>query len=497
MKEENNIKTYNNLRPSYSAGQYYPADKSRLEYKIEQYLTKADKIETDGDVKAIITPHAGLDFSGQVAASSYKLLTGRKINTAVIVCNSHAEYFSGLAVDNSDAWETPLGIVEVDQKLAAKLVNFDKDIQFNGDIFRNQDQTLEVQIPFLQVVLKDNFKIVPVFFGNSHDDSYKKLAQALEKNLGPDDIVIISTDMSHYPNYGDANRVDKKTLEIIKSGDVSGLEEYIKEVASEKIPNEQTVLCGVDGVKTVMELANLMSWDKVEILKYANSGDIDIGDKSSVVGYGAMAFIDTKKQENTKTQKQENKKDVGRLDDGQKGELLKIAKETVESFVREDNILNFEVEDERLNWREGAFVTLHKDGQLRGCIGQIVPSDKPLWQVVRDMAIAACSEDHRFKSVAFDELDKIDYEVSVLSVPKKIDDWQKIELGKQGVIVRKGIRSGVFLPQVADETGWSLEEFLSQLCWQKAGLAPDCYKNDKEVELQVYTAQVFSEKDIL
>ncbi len=497
MKEENNIKTYNNLRPSYSAGQYYPADKDGLERKIERYLAKADKIEVDGEVKAIMVPHAGIDFSGQVAASSYKLLTGRKINTAVIVCNSHAEYFPGLAVDNSDAWETPLGIVEVDQKLVAKIVDFNENIQFNGDIFRNQDQTLEVQIPFLQVVLKNNFKIAPIFFGNSYDDSYKKLAQALEKNLGPDDIIIISTDMSHYPAYEDANRVDKKTLEIIKSGDVSLLENYIKEVEAKNIVNEQTVLCGIDGVKTIMELANLMSWDEVKILKYANSGDVDIGDKESVVGYGAMTFVGTQKQENTKAQKQESKEDVDRLDDGQKKELLKIAKETVESFVKNGKVLDFEVEDERLNWQEGAFVTLHKDGQLRGCIGQIVPSDKLLWQAVRDMAIAACSEDHRFQPVSSDELDKIDYEISVLSVPEKINDWQKIELGKHGVIVRKGARSGVFLPQVADETGWSLEEFLSQLCWQKAGLAPDCYKNDKEVELQVYTAQVFNEKDIL
>jgi AmmeMemoRadiSam system protein A len=106
------------------------------------------------------------------------------------------------------------------------------------------------------------------------------------------------------------------------------------------------------------------------------------------------------------------------------------------------------------------------------------------------MAVAACSEDDRFHPVSVDELDKLEYEISVLSRPEKIDDWRKIELGKHGVIVRQGRRGGVFLPQVATETGWTLENFLSQLCYQKAGLSPDCYK-DPNTEIKIFTAQVF------
>ena len=187
--------------------------------------------------------------------------------------------------------------------------------------------------------------------------------------------------------------------------------------------------------------------------------------------------------------------DSSLLNNEQKIELLNIARKTVESFVRDNKTPNFTISDERLSWKEGAFVTLHKNGQLRGCIGQIIPTEKPLWQVVRDTAISACSQDSRFKPVSEDELDKLDYEVSVLSVPEKINNWQEIELGKHGVIIKKGLRSGVFLPQVATETGWSKEEFLGQLCWQKAGLAPNCYR-DKSIELTVFTAQVFSEKDV-
>jgi AmmeMemoRadiSam system protein A len=172
-------------------------------------------------------------------------------------------------------------------------------------------------------------------------------------------------------------------------------------------------------------------------------------------------------------------------------ELLKIAKETVENFVATGEITEFNITDEKLKLSQGAFVTLTIAGQLRGCIGQIAPAREPLWQVVRDMAIAACSEDYRFNSVSEDELKKLEYEISVLSVPEPIGDWRKIELGRHGVIIKQGGRSGVFLPQVATETGWSLEEFLSELCSQKVGLESSCYK-DKNAQILVFTAQVFN-----
>ncbi|MFA5359722.1 MAG: AmmeMemoRadiSam system protein A [Patescibacteria group bacterium] len=177
------------------------------------------------------------------------------------------------------------------------------------------------------------------------------------------------------------------------------------------------------------------------------------------------------------------------LNSKEQKELLKIAKETVENFVLNGKIPEFNITDEKLKKRQGAFVTLHKDGELRGCIGQIAPSNEPLWQVVRNMAVAACSEDNRFDSVSEDELKALEYEISILSVPELIDDWQKIELGKHGVIIKQGGRSGVFLPQVATETGWNLEEFLSELCSQKAGLSPGCYK-DKNTQILVFTAQI-------
>jgi len=185
-------------------------------------------------------------------------------------------------------------------------------------------------------------------------------------------------------------------------------------------------------------------------------------------------------------------KDV--LNQEQQKELLKIARTSVENFVREGEISEFEISDQRLRAPEGVFVTLHKKGQLRGCIGLIVAHGKPLWENVREMAIAAATEDNRFAPVTVEELPELTYEISVLSAPRRVNDWREIKLGVHGVIVTRGMGKGVFLPQVAQETGWDLEEFLSHLCADKACLPADCYKNDPQTKLEIFTAQVFSEK---
>ncbi len=459
------------------AGQFYPADSHKLSLKIKAYLDDAEIEEISGKIKAIMVPHAGYDFSGPVAAYAYKALAKQNIDNVIIICNSHTSYFPGVAIDDNDAWQTPLGIVELNHDLANKLVRASDLIHYDRTV-HERDHTLEVQLPFLQTVLPNNFKIVPILFGNATRESYLALAHALENNLGPNDLLVISTDMSHYPSYENAQKIDKETLKILKQADQKSLEEYINK--SLWISGEETVLCGIDGVKTILKLYHNLGWDEIKILKYANSGDSPWGDKKQVVGYGALAFIQKldKKSGQILTQKQ-------------KQILKNIARETVETFVREGKISDFDIRDERLNWREGAFVTLKKDGHLRGCIGQIVPTDKPLWQVVRDMALEAATQDPRFKPVEVNELDDLEYEISVLSRPEKINGWRQIKLGKHGVIVRRGFNSGVFLPQVATETGWNLEKFLSQLCSQKAGLPADCYKGNPKTELFIFTAQVF------
>ena len=171
---------------------------------------------------------------------------------------------------------------------------------------------------------------------------------------------------------------------------------------------------------------------------------------------------------------------------------MKIARNSIETFVKTGKAPDITIKDARLNEIEGAFVTITKHGALRGCIGNII-GQEPLYETVRDMAVAAASQDPRFTPVTAAELKDIDVEISVLSKPRRVKDASEIQLGKHGVIVSRGDHQGVFLPQVADETGWSKEEFLSELCSQKAGLPPDAWK-DPDTALYVFTADVFAEK---
>ncbi|MCK5212033.1 AmmeMemoRadiSam system protein B [Candidatus Parcubacteria bacterium] len=482
--------SFDQVRSPAMAGQFYPANARILEKKTKDYLESANSgLELALNLKAIIVPHAGYDYSGLVAAHGFNQVKGKETGTVVIICNSHTDYFPGIAIDESDAWETPLGQVPVDRDMAERLVASSQAIRFNTEV-HTSDHTLEVQLPFLQTVLKDGFKIVPIVFGNTGDKAYLELASALADNLGENDLVVVSTDLSHYPSYADAKSIDELTLEKIKNRDIKALEEHIKTIESKGVAGLQTLCCGIDGVKTLITLASKLNWDQVEILKYLNSGDVEIDDKARVVGYGSMAFGQTTDNRQQTTENIDSAINV--LNSKQKIELLNIAKKTVEAKVRGEKLPEFDVRDERLNWKEGAFVTLKIRGELRGCIGQIIPSAKPLWQVVRDMAVSASTEDPRFPPVSENELEKLEYEISILSAPKRIDDWQKIEMGKHGVIIKRGYQSGVFLPQVATETDWDKETFLSELCAQKAGLQPNCYK-DKATEIQIFTAQVFGE----
>ncbi len=243
-------------------------------------------------------------------------------------------------------------------------------------------------------------------------------------------------------------------------------------------------MCGFVPTTAALLYARQRGLTHAQMLRYANSGDVT-GDRAGVVGYTSIIIYGDP----------QNNEDKEALAPAQKKRLLGIARQTMEEYVRTGKILEFRETDPRLSREEGAFVTIHKEGRLRGCIGNILGRG-PLYQTVRDMAIAAAAQDSRFDPVQTQELKDLDIEVSVLSKPRVIQNIDEIVLGKHGVIVSQGPgRQGVFLPQVATETGWSKAEFLNQLCAQKAGLAPDAWK-DPKTKIEIFTAQAFDEKDV-
>jgi len=451
------------------AGAFYPAGKVELSSILDEYLSKAEIPAVGKYIRALIVPHAGYVYSGWVAAFGYKILIGQDIKTVVLIGNSHQEYFDGVSVYPEGYFKTPLGNVEIDKEFAKKLMDANDKIYFRESA-HEKEHSLEVQLPFLQKTLKD-FKIVPIILGNQ-PGAADILINALKGLIDENTLIIASSDLSHYPSYKDAQYSDGKVIQAILTGKRENLRKTISDLEQENIPNLQTCACGHDAIEVVMAL---MEGKKAQLLKSANSGDVEIGDKSQVVGYAAIVFSIDKAE--------------GELDLAEQKKLLEIARQAVETYIKTGKTPDTKNNLPDLEKHLGAFVTLKKHGELRGCIGRFQP-DIPLYQVVIQMAIAAATEDTRFSPVSESELKDLEYEISVLSPLTKVDSWKDVEIGKHGVEIIKGSYRGVFLPQVATENNWDRETFLSILCTQKAGLPADCYK-DPETEIYVFTAQVF------
>lgn len=467
-----------NIRSPSVAGIFYPSSPSDLKRDVHNFLKKVPG-EAEGEVFALIVPHAGYIYSGEVASYAYKLLQGKKIDTVILMGSAHRVGFEGISVANYHYFETPLGKVEIDRKLARQLISKSKYI-FWDEKAHQKEHSLEVQIPFLQVVLS-NFKIVPLLFGYPDERMHHMLKEALLDVLSKSKkkiLLIASSDMSHYHPYATAYKIDKTTLNLISNMDADNLEKKLK--------NKDVELCGSSAVLTVLQIAKKLKNEHIKILKYANSGDT-AGDKSQVVGYTSAVIYSNKKRRSY----MEKEFSLSREE---KKKLLNIARTTLENHLQNKKIPEFKIEEKKLTFPTGCFVTLKKNKNLRGCIGNMT-SSQPLYKLVSDMVISSATLDSRFSPVKFSELKDIEIEISVLSPMEKIDDVNKIEVGKHGILIKKGRHQGVFLPQVATEQGWTRDEFLENLCTHKMGLSPRCYQ-EKDVEIYIYSAVVFSEKEI-
>lgn len=461
------------------SGQFYTAEPKRLSAEIDKFIERAEVSPLGRHVDIVIAPHAGYMYSGAVAAYGFKAVSRYSYKTVVILAPSHYFGFNGIAVWPKGGFQTPLGVVEVDEEFAARLTAEDEKFRPAPQAFE-QEHSLEVEIPFLQKTLKD-FKIVPVIMGQPDFALLEKLAVSLNKIVGrrQDVLMVVSTDLSHYHDDAKAKQMDRRAIDAVKKLDAAALWEGCRlRTAME--------MCGYVPVTVALLYARERGLKTVEALRHATSGDVT-GDRDRVVGYtsiiiyGSEPALPRQSAEDSFTEEQKKR-------------LLAIARDTIYEYVQNGKILDVRETDPRLMKEEGAFVTIHKSGNLRGCIGNIL-GQGPLYLTVRDMAISSAAKDPRFSPVTKEELADLDVEVSVLSKPRVIRSVEEITLGRHGVIVSQGLfHHGVFLPQVASETGWTKEVFLSQLCAQKAGLPADAWK-DPKTKIEIFTAEVFSEKD--
>jgi hypothetical protein len=470
------------IRPPYVAGGFYPADANELGKMIDGFLAHASAEKLEGSLVALICPHAGYEYSGGVAAYSYIQLKGRSYDRVVVLAPSHYEAFPFSSIYDGDAYQTPFGAVPVDHDFAAKLAKLSSTIQISGrghgEIQGHGEHALEDQLPFLQRVL-GQFKLVPIVMGDPRYDACRALGIALAKAVqGTNTLILASSDLSHYHPYDEAVRMDHQILKTIEDWDYLTLSQNTER-------DIWTGPCGGGPIVASMIAAERLGAHRAQILKYANSGDVT-GDKSRVVGYGAVALVAEKE-----SKRQKRKSAQFSLTPAEKQELLKIARQSVETAVREKKLYAVPADEpEALRTARGAFVTLKEHGDLRGCIGYMSPV-KPLSETVRDVAAFAALEDRRFRPVSEGELGMLEYEISVLSPLHKVEDINQIQVGQHGLLIRKGDYEGVLLPQVPTEEGWNRDTFLEQVC-VKAGLPEQAWKDD-DADLFMFTALVFAE----
>lgn len=460
------------IRKPAVAGSFYAGDAKELRQDVLNCFSRC-KNPLMEHVQVVIVPHAGYVFSGVTAASAFAAINpGAEYEHIFLLGPSHHVYLGKASVNiGVSAYATPLGNVPVDTVLC-------KDIMEKSDVItyapeaHESEHCLEVELPFLQYHMKKMPSIVPIIIATQELTTLKKIADTLKPYLNEKNLFVISSDFSHYPAYKDAKMVDGLTKDSIMTGKVEAFVNATLHNQELGIDHLATSACGMAPIATLLMMTENDAKIKPHHVMYCNSGDSPYGGKDKVVGYHSFVFT-------TETSGFD-------LTSEDRKQLKSIAYHTIKATLDGQKYESGKLSDVLLT-KCGAFVTLHKKGRLRGCIGHF-GEDMPLYQVVEHMAKAAAFEDPRFYGVTMEELDDIDIEISVLTPMKRIQSIDEFELGKQGIFMRKGYHTGTFLPQVADEVSWTKEEFLGHCAQDKAGIGWDGWKT---AELFTYEAIVF------
>lgn len=469
------------------AGRFYPADADTLKSDVEGLLAAAD-VDAAAGVRAVVVPHAGYVFSGAVAAKAFaRIAPSSRYRRIFLLGPSHRAAFEGVSVNVAcSAYATPLGTVEVDGEICAKLLAAD-DVFCHVPEAHQKEHSIEVQLPFLQERLDTLPPIVPVIVGTHQIDKLRRMAEVLQTYFTPENLFVVSSDFSHYPSYEDACRVDKATGEAILSTSVKNFLDTVAGNSRLGVPNLLTSACGQAPIAVLLLMMEQSRGVRMEHLAYCNSGDSPYGGHDEVVGYHAFAVVG-----DGDTVREQRSREVFSLTADEKSALSEIARKSIAN--RLSGCMELPYDSTRMTGNLakncGAFVTLRLHGKLRGCIGMLV-GRRPLYLTVSDMACAAAFEDPRFPPVTQDEMRDIHIDISVLSPLKRIYSVEEFELGRHGVFIVKGDRQGTFLPQVAGQTHWTKEEFLGHCARDKAGIGWDGWR---DAELYVYEAEVFDEE---
>ncbi len=468
----------NNVRKPAVAGSFYPSSEKELRTMLGAWLHTAGEGEAP---QALIVPHAGYVFSGEVAAAAFnRIPRGHGYKRIFLLGPSHRVGFAGASVNTRfQAAGTPLGRVPVDVALGEELIRAGAGVFTCRSDAHDREHCLEVQLPFLQLVFGEVPPVVPIVIGTQRLSVLQQIAEVLAPYFNEDNLFVISSDFSHYPLYEDAKASDLLLAETITSG---GLEAFLKaltQIDKMDYPGQDTAACGSNAIAVLLSLMDAQGRGRfaAEHVLYRNSGDSPYGEKDRVVGYNAIVFT---------------RDHLFRFSEAEKRAMIATARAAIHSSLG----LPFDGDDTPVSILKesgfGAFVTLRTGGRLRGCIGRFTSSSS-LQATIREMARSAAFSDPRFPALSKKEAPEVDIEVSVLSPLKKISSINEFKLGRDGIYMIKGTRHGTFLPQVADETGWTVEEFLGHCARDKAGIGWDGWK---DADLYIYQTEIGNESEL-
>ncbi len=470
------------------AGSWYQASKSALDQEIQGYLDKVEARPMD-DVMALILPHAGYRYSGQTAAYGVKNVVGRHYSRVIVMGPTHRHPMRDTAsVPDVTHYATPLGAIPLDTEFIGKL----KSSPYFKTVpqVHEGEHSVQIEVPLLQKALGD-FTIVPMVVGQLGVESAKEMAKILNELIDSETLIVVSSDFTHYgARFGytpfrddvknNLEKLDMGAADLIKTKDLPGFAKYLDDTGA--------TICGRCPIMVL--LAMLPNNAQAHLLRYDTSGNLT-GDYQNSVSYASFAFTGKWKSAGESQKKSED--EVLSAED--KKQLLKLARGTLTYYLENHKSpspekLGVAITDS-MKKVMGAFVTLKIHGQLRGCIGEIIPF-RPLYQAVQAQAVNAGTRDHRFRPVNKSELTNIEFEISALTPPVTVKSYKDIVVGKHGVVLKKNGRQAVFLPQVAPEQGWDRDTMLSYLA-QKAGLPAGAWKSGATFD--VFEAIVFHEDE--
>lgn len=496
------------------AGTWYPAEYKVLDKNLSDYLKEANSDKVQNNVMAIIVPHAGYIFSGKTAAFAYHNLSPNKYKRVFLLGPSHHIAFKGVVFPREAVFETPLGEIAVDRSAVQKLLQVpyfnESDEVFDGE------HSLEMQLPWIKKTL-GKIKLVPMAVGVVGPTEIRSIAAAIKKELKEGDLIIVSSDFTHYGPRFDYHPFSHELTSSELTAKIKELD--LQAFSCLKTLDSQTLLdfyirtgdtiCGIYPASIL--LAILPSHTNAKLVHYSTSQDFARDPDGNSVSYMSIVFSTAdNKSWQTVDKNLLPKAEQHSLSENEGKNLLKLARLALEDYLKGNakdplvyaSSLGLD-KDPRFLEKRGVFVTLylkpaedqsevksppaHK--QLRGCIGYIYPS-KPLFEGVCENVINAASKDGRFNPVTLSELNNLTIELSVLTAPRYINDWKDISLGKDGIVLHKNGRQSVFLPKVASEFGWDLPQTLSQLSL-KAGLS--LYDWQKDAQFEIFQSQSFSE----